>query len=80
MEGIWGNFPSGSDYYVQIHTQYKSRLDCVKKLISLWQQNKEAFVGKYIESTVEDSMSEMWVSVLEEHQTSTESQKPRRRW
>ena len=32
-------------------TQYKSSLACVQKLISLWQENKEAFVGEFCEST-----------------------------
>ena len=31
-------------------TQYKSRLACVQRLISLWQENKEAFVGEFCQS------------------------------
>ena len=50
----------------------------MKKLISLWQQNKGAFVGEYIETTVKDSMSDVGggggVCVIEEHQTPAETQ------
>ena len=38
--------------------QYQSRLSCVKQLISLWQENKEAFVGEFSELNEEVSTSE----------------------
>ena len=34
--------------------QYKTRLACVQKLISLWQEDKEAFVGEFVVRNVSD--------------------------
>ena len=34
--------------------QYKARLACVQKLISLWQEDKEAFVGEFVVTDISD--------------------------
>ena len=34
--------------------QYKTRLACVRKLISLWQEDKEAFVGEFVVRNISD--------------------------
>ena len=34
--------------------QYKARLACVQKLISLWQEDKEAFVGEFVATDISD--------------------------
>ena len=47
--------------------KFKLDREIDKKKISLWQQNKEAFVGDYIETTVDDALSDVRTSVIEKH-------------
>ena len=57
--------------------QYQSRLSCVKQLISLWQENKEAFVGEFSELNEEVSTSEEDSSRTVQHENPEEENSSR---
>ena len=57
--------------------QYQSRLSCVKQLISLWQENKEAFVGEFSELNEEVSTSEEDSSRTVQHENPEEEDSSR---
>ena len=57
--------------------QYQSSLACVKQLISLWQENKKAFVGEFSELNGEVSTSDEDSSRTVQHENHEEEDSSR---